>query len=126
MTILQVRVARVPTGLLGMIGNKYTVDWSPYLEIDWDAKLSTGLAPKRIAALGARITAVPEGFPLHPRVQQVVTNRLKMLTGELPLDWGCAETLAYAGLLEDGYAVRLSGQDCGRGTFFHRHAVWHR
>jgi len=110
---------------LGMIGNKYTVDWSPYLEIDWGAKLSTGLAPKRIAALGARITAVPEGFPLHPRVQQVVTNRLKMLAGELPLDWGCAETLAYAGLLEDGYAVRLSGQDCGRGTFFHRHAVWH-
>jgi 2-oxoglutarate dehydrogenase E1 component len=110
---------------LGMIGNKYTVDWSPYLEIDWAAKLSTGLSPKRIAALGARITAVPEGFPLHPRVQQVVTNRQKMLAGELPLDWGCAETLAYAGLLEDGYAVRLSGQDCGRGTFFHRHAVWH-
>jgi 2-oxoglutarate dehydrogenase E1 component len=110
---------------LGMIGNKYTVDWSPYLEIDWAAKLSTGLAPKRLAALGARITAVPEGFPLHPRVQQVVTNRQKMLAGELPLDWGCAETLAYAGLLEDGYAVRLSGQDCGRGTFFHRHAVWH-
>ena len=110
---------------LGMIGNKYTVDWSSYLEIDWAAKLSTGLAPKRLAALGARITAVPEGFPLHPRVQQVVTNRQKMLAGELPLDWGCAETLAYAGLLEDGYAVRLSGQDCGRGTFFHRHAVWH-
>ena len=110
---------------LGMIGNKYTVDWSPYLEIDWTAKLRTGLAPKRLAALGARITAVPEGFTLHPRVQQVVTNRQKMLAGELPLDWGCAETLAYAGLLEDGYAVRLSGQDCGRGTFFHRHAVWH-
>ena len=68
---------------------------------------------------------MPEGFTLHPRVQQVVTNRQKMLAGELPLDWGCAETLAYAGLLEDGYAVRLSGQDCGRGTFFHRHAVWH-
>jgi 2-oxoglutarate dehydrogenase E1 component len=110
---------------LGMIGNKYTVDWSPYLEIDWAAKPRTGLAPKRLAALGARITAVPEGFTLHPRVQQVVTNRQKMLAGELPLDWGCAETLAYAGLLEDGYAVRLSGQDCGRGTFFHRHAVWH-
>lgn len=110
---------------LGMIGNKYTVDWSPYLEIDWSIKPRTALAPKRIAALGARITAVPEGFPLHPRVQQVVTNRQKMLAGELPLDWGCAETLAYAGLLEDGYAVRLSGQDCGRGTFFHRHAVWH-
>jgi len=110
---------------LGMIGNKYTVDWSPYTEIDWARKLRTGLDAKRLAALGARITAVPEGFPLHPRVQQVVANRQRMLAGEMPLDWGCAETLAYASLLEDGYAVRLSGQDCGRGTFFHRHAVWH-
>jgi len=110
---------------LGMIGNKYTVDWSPYTEIDWARKLRTGLDAKRLAALGARITAVPEGFPLHPRVQQVVANRQKMLAGDMPLDWGCAETLAYASLLEDGYGVRLSGQDCGRGTFFHRHAVWH-
>ena len=110
---------------LGMIGNKYTVDWSPYTEIDWAAKLRTGVEAKRLAALGARITAVPEGFPLHSRVQQVVTNRQKMMAGEMPLDWGCAETLAYASLLEDGYSVRLSGQDCGRGTFFHRHAVWH-
>jgi len=110
---------------LGMIGNKYTVDWSPYTEIDWARKLLTGIDAKRLAALGARITAVPEGFTLHPRVQQVVTNRQKMLAGDMPLDWGCAETLAYASLLEDGYGVRLSGQDCGRGTFFHRHAVWH-
>jgi 2-oxoglutarate dehydrogenase E1 component len=110
---------------LGMIGNKYTVDWSAYTEIDWARKLRTGVEAKRLAALGARITAVPEGFTLHPRVQQVVANRQKMLAGEMPLDWGCAETLAYASLLEDGYAVRLSGQDCGRGTFFHRHAVWH-
>ena len=110
---------------LGMIGNKYTVDWSPYTEIDFAAKLRTGLDAKRLAALGVRITTVPEGFTLHPRVQQVVANRRKMLAGEMPLDWGCAETLAYASLLEDGYGVRLSGQDCGRGTFFHRHAVWH-
>jgi 2-oxoglutarate dehydrogenase E1 component len=110
---------------LGMIGNKYTVDWSPYTEIDWARKPRTGLDARRLAALGARITAVPEGFALHPRVQQVVANRRKMIAGGMPLDWGCAETLAYASLLEDGYGVRLSGQDCGRGTFFHRHAVWH-
>ena len=110
---------------LGLIGNKYTVDWSQYTEIDWGRKLPTGVEAKRLAALGARITTVPEGFTLHPRVQQVVANRQKMMAGEMPLDWGCAETLAYASLLEDGYAVRLSGQDCGRGTFFHRHAVWH-
>ena len=111
---------------LGMIGNKYTVDWSRYLQAaDWYERVTTGVELTRLRALGARITAVPDGFPLHSRVQQVVANRNKMLAGEMPLDWGCAETLAYASLLEDGYSVRISGQDCGRGTFFHRHAVFH-
>jgi 2-oxoglutarate dehydrogenase E1 component len=62
---------------------------------------------------------------LHPRVLQIIVNRKKMLAGEQPLDWGCAETLAYAALIEDGFSVRISGQDSGRGTFFHRHAVLH-
>jgi 2-oxoglutarate dehydrogenase E1 component len=110
---------------LGMIGNKFTVDWSPYMEVDWSARVTTGVEPRRMQALGARITEVPDGFVLNPRVAQVVENRKKMLAGDMLLDWGCAETLAYASLLEEGYAVRLSGQDCGRGTFFHRHAVWH-
>ncbi|MCW5573962.1 MAG: 2-oxoglutarate dehydrogenase E1 component [Steroidobacteraceae bacterium] len=109
---------------LGMIGNKYTVDWSRYTQVDWQQRIdSVGL--ERLRALGARITAVPEGFTLHPRVAQVMANRGRMLAGELPFDWGCAETLAYASLLEEGYAVRLTGQDSGRGTFFHRHAVLH-
>ncbi len=111
---------------LGMIGNKYTVDWSRYLQVaDWNERVTTGVDLARLRTLGARITSVPEGFPLHSRVQQVVANRQKMLAGEMALDWGCAETLAYASLLEDGYSVRISGQDCGRGTFFHRHAVFH-
>jgi 2-oxoglutarate dehydrogenase E1 component len=111
---------------LGMIGNKYTVDWSRFLAAaDWYERVTTGVDLARLRALGARITAVPDGFPLHSRVQQVVANRVKMIAGEMPLDWGCAETLAYASLLEDGYSVRISGQDCGRGTFFHRHAVFH-
>jgi 2-oxoglutarate dehydrogenase E1 component len=110
---------------LGLIGNKYTVDWSAYAQADWTERVPTGIDLPRLRALGERITTVPEGFTLHPRVAQLMSNRRKMVQGLQPLDWGCAETLAYASLLEDGFAVRLSGQDSGRGTFFHRHAVLH-
>jgi 2-oxoglutarate dehydrogenase E1 component len=110
---------------LGMIGNKYTVDWSAYVQVDWSERVPTGVELARLRSLGERITRVPEGFVLHPRVAQVMANRRKMIEGQQPLDWGCAETLAYASLLEDGFGVRLSGQDTGRGTFFHRHAVLH-
>ena len=110
---------------LGMIGNRYTVDWSRYASADWTETVRTGVDAARLQALGARLAAVPPEFTLQPRVAQVIATRRKMLAGEQPLDWGCAETLAYAALLDEGYAVRLSGQDCGRGTFFHRHAVLH-
>ncbi len=110
---------------LGMIGNKYTVDWSRYTSVDAREPVSTAVAAPKLAALGRRILQYPDGFTLHPRVAQIVINRSKMLAGTQPLDWGCAETLAYASLLDEGFAVRISGQDCGRGTFFHRHAVLH-
>jgi 2-oxoglutarate dehydrogenase E1 component len=110
---------------LGMIGNKYTVDWSAYAQVDFTERVLTGVELPRLRALGERITSYPANFTLHPRVAQIIANRRKMLTGELPLDWGCAETLAYAALVEDGFGVRLTGQDSGRGTFFHRHAVLH-
>ncbi len=110
---------------LGMIGNNFTVDWNKYKNVDWDERVRTGVEPTRLAELGRGILAVPQGFALHPRVAQVMAHRAKMVAGEQPLDWGCAETLAYAALLEDGFSVRLSGQDSGRGTFFHRHAVLH-
>ena len=110
---------------LGMIGNKYTVNWATYAQADWSEAVPTGVELARLRALGAVLTSVPEGFSLHPRVAQLVNNRRKMLAGELPLDWGCAETLAYATLVADGFGVRLCGQDSGRGTFFHRHAVLH-
>ena len=110
---------------LGMIGNKYTVNWTTYAQADWTERVTTGIELARLRALGERITLVPEGFSLHPRVAQLITNRRRMLAGELPLDWGCAETLAYASLVTDGFAVRITGQDSGRGTFFHRHAVLH-
>ncbi len=110
---------------LGMIGNQHTIDWSRYQSVDAHEPVATALAAAKLAALGRRILQYPDGFTLHPRVAQVVINRSKMLAGTQPLDWGCAETLAYASLLDDGYAIRISGQDCGRGTFFHRHAVLH-
>jgi 2-oxoglutarate dehydrogenase E1 component len=110
---------------LGMIGNQYTVDWSKYQAVDTGEPARTAVEANRLAALGRRLIQYPQGFTLHPRVAQIVVNRAKMLAGDLPLDWGCAETLAYASLLEDGYSIRLSGQDSGRGTFFHRHAVFH-
>ncbi|MEK7771846.1 MAG: 2-oxoglutarate dehydrogenase E1 component, partial [Pseudomonadota bacterium] len=72
-----------------------------------------------------RLTDIPEGFRLHKRVEKIIADRRLMGSGELPLDWGMAENLAYAALLKEGYPVRLSGQDSGRGTFFHRHAVLH-
>ena len=111
---------------LGMVGNKYTVDWSPFMGgADWAAPVRTAVDAARLQVLGARLVAVPAAHVLHPRVQQVMSNRSKMLSGELPLDWGCAESMAYASLLADGYGVRISGQDSARGTFFHRHAVLH-
>jgi 2-oxoglutarate dehydrogenase E1 component len=110
---------------LGMIGNKYTVDWSKYLGNDWTERVRGGGNMARVKSLGERIVKVPENFALHPRVAQVMANRVKMIHGELPLDWGCAETLAYASILEEGNSIRFTGQDAGRGTFFHRHAVLH-
>ena len=67
----------------------------------------------------------PEDFHLHPTVARVIEARRQMAEGKLPVDWGMGETLAYATLLSNGYDVRLSGQDAGRGTFAHRHAVLH-
>jgi 2-oxoglutarate dehydrogenase E1 component len=110
---------------LGMIGNKFTVDWRPYAQVDWTERVPTGVPPSRLQAIGERVVHYPPEFTLHPRVAQVIAQRRKMVQGEQPLDWGCAETLAYASLLEEGFAVRLCGQDTGRGTFFHRHAVLH-
>ena len=110
---------------LGMIGNKYTVDWNKYATVDWDERVQSSLEPKRLANIASLITTVPADVKLHPRVAQVVANRVKMAAGEMPLDWGFAETVAYAALLQDGFSVRISGQDSGRGTFFHRHAAWH-
>ncbi len=85
----------------------------------------TGVVKSRITELTRIMDQLPEGLKLHNRVQRIHENRLKMGEGEIEMDWGYAEVLAYATLLEEGYPIRISGQDSGRGTFFHRHAVYH-
>ncbi len=101
------------------------MNWQRFLESDWRTSAATGIPEKVIPQLAKLFTTVPEGFELHPRVQKIVDDRIQMSLGKLPCDWGFGEMLAYAGLLQDDYEVRITGQDVGRGTFFHRHAVWH-
>ncbi|WP_405238870.1 2-oxoglutarate dehydrogenase E1 component [Lentisalinibacter orientalis] len=115
----------VPQAALGMIGNEFTVDWTGYRDADWDQQIVTAIGSERVEALAERIVTLPEDFELHSRVKRIIDDRRKMGQGELEMDWGFAETMAYASLIEDGYDVRVTGQDSGRGTFFHRHAVLH-
>jgi 2-oxoglutarate dehydrogenase E1 component len=110
---------------LGLLGNTYTVDWSSHLAADPVEETVTGVELGRLRELGARLVQYPADFSLHPRVAKLYEERARMLSGEAPLDWGAAETLAYATLVDQGYGVRITGQDSGRGTFFHRHAVLH-
>ena len=106
--------------------NEYLVNWAPYVGVNWRAPGDTTVNIERIERLGKKICEHPaDDFELHRSVRRIVDARLEMARGKRPMDWGFAENLAYATLLEDGYSVRLSGQDSQRGTFFHRHAVLH-
>ncbi|MEW6414581.1 MAG: 2-oxoglutarate dehydrogenase E1 component [Pseudomonadota bacterium] len=102
----------------------YSVDWSRFRG-NHSPEVPTAVTAARLDFLGERVTTLQHDIELHPRVQKVLDDRRRMRAGELPVDWGYAETLAYASLLDAGHNVRLSGQDSARGTFFHRHAVWH-
>ena len=102
----------------------FGVDWSRFKGAG-TAEAATALPAERLDFLGGRITRLEHEIELHSRVQKVLDDRRRMRAGELPLDWGYAENLAYASLLDAGFNVRVSGQDSARGTFFHRHAVWH-
>ncbi len=101
------------------------VNWDPYKQVEWDHETDTTLSLEKIKQLASSLNKTPDGFELHPRVENVLNNRNKMAVGAQLIDWGFAETMAYASLLIEGYPIRLSGQDSGRGTFFHRHAVLH-
>lgn len=103
----------------------FAPDWSPYKNTHWRDATVTAIPLQRLKALAQRLTTLPAEFVLHPRVEKIIDDRRQMGEGALPLDWGMAECLAYASLLSEGTPVRLTGQDSGRGTFFHRHAVLH-
>nr|WP_249115642.1 2-oxoglutarate dehydrogenase E1 component [Azoarcus sp. L1K30] len=104
---------------------QFSVDWSPYLKQAYTDEAGTAIPLQEIKRLSERLTAIPDTFTLQPRVKKIIQDRAAMGRGELPLDWGMGENLAYASLLAQGFAVRISGEDVGRSTFFHRHAVLH-
>jgi len=101
------------------------VDWSPYIGHDWNTPGDTSFDLKKLQALGSKMCEIPDGVVVQKQVGKIYDDRRKMASGALPINWGMAETLAYATLLDEGYTVRLTGQDSGRGTFSHRHAVVH-
>jgi len=111
--------------VLSNFKSKFAVDWMPFLNRKWTDAADTSVPLTELKRLGERITAIPPEFKLHSLVEKVIADRAAMLTGKTQLDWGMGEHLAYASLVSSGYAVRLTGQDSGRGTFTHRHAVLH-
>jgi 2-oxoglutarate dehydrogenase E1 component len=111
--------------VLSNFKSKYAVDWLPYLNRKWTDAADTAVPITELKRLGERITTIPANFKLHPLVEKVIADRAQMGAGKHPLDWGMGEHMAYASLVASGYSVRLTGQDSGRGTFTHRHAVLH-
>ncbi len=103
----------------------YASDWKPYLTKTYIETWDTTVPTAELQRLSERLTTLPEGFTLHSRVKKIVEDRRAMGEGKLPVDWGMGENLAYATLLASGYGIRISGEDVGRGTFFHRHAAMH-
>ncbi|MFS8137276.1 MAG: 2-oxoglutarate dehydrogenase E1 component, partial [Thermomonas sp.] len=115
----------VTTELVPPKVDEFTVDWSPYLAGKLSDNTDTTVPRKTLDALATAINTIPDTVKLHPRVAKIYEDRRKMMAGEQAADWGFAENLAYATLVNEGYRLRLVGQDCGRGTFFHRHAILH-
>ncbi|MDA8903533.1 2-oxoglutarate dehydrogenase E1 component, partial [Porticoccaceae bacterium] len=99
------------------------VNWEPYLGHDWRTPSSTGLDIKQLQEVAVKITSIPDGIQVQRQVAKIYDDRRKMAGGALPLNWGMAELLAYGTLLDEGYPIRITGQDVRRGTFSHRHAV---
>ncbi|MBQ4835932.1 MULTISPECIES: 2-oxoglutarate dehydrogenase E1 component [Pseudoalteromonas] len=104
---------------------KHSSEWSKYVGHDWDTPYETEVSVDKLKELGEKVASYPEEHKAQSRVKKIYDDRKAMATGDKPLDWGMAETLAYATMVDQGTDIRLTGQDSGRGTFFHRHAVVH-
>jgi 2-oxoglutarate dehydrogenase E1 component len=105
--------------------SKYAVDWTPFLGKKWTDAGDTAIPMAEWKRLAEKITTIPSSVTPHPLVKKVYDDRAAMGRGDIPVDWGMGEHMAFASLVASGYPVRLSGEDCGRGTFTHRHAVIH-
>ncbi len=105
--------------------NEYAADWHRFSHLEAPCDIDTSVPLDTIRSLAEQLTTLPEGFKLHNRVDRIIEDRKKMAAGDIPMDWGFAETMAYATLIDSGKKLRLVGQDTARGTFFHRHAVLH-
>jgi len=105
--------------------SKFAVDWSPFLGKKWTDAGDTAIPLAEWKRLAEKITTIPANVTPHQLVKKVLDDRAAMGRGEIPVDWGMGEHMAFASLVASGYPVRLSGEDCGRGTFTHRHAVIH-
>jgi 2-oxoglutarate dehydrogenase E1 component len=101
------------------------VDWTPHLGHSYSDEADTRFDLRRLQELAGRLERMPDGFPLQKQVEKIIEDRAKMTAGAMPINWGYGETMAYASLLDQGYPIRLTGQDVGRGTFSHRHAALH-
>ena len=104
---------------------EHSVDWSPYLGHEWNDDYDKEISLEKLKELAEKISTIPAEHKVHNRVKKIYDDRVKMASGEKLLDWGMAENLAYASIVDLGKRVRITGQDSGRGTFFHRHAVLH-
>ncbi|MGD2006970.1 MAG: 2-oxoglutarate dehydrogenase E1 component [Cellvibrionales bacterium] len=101
------------------------VDWTPYLGHEWTVECDTRFPIADLKVLSESMAEAPEGFAIQRQVGKILEDRRKMGAGAQEINWGFAEVMAYATLLVEGYPVRMTGQDVGRGTFSHRHAVLH-
>ncbi|MBB3168710.1 2-oxoglutarate dehydrogenase E1 component [Simiduia aestuariiviva] len=119
------RGEHVASGLVSEPDKSLFVDWGPYIGHDWTAEGDTRVDIKHLQQIAQKCCDIPDGVVVQRQVSKIYEDRKKMAGGALPINWGMAETLAYATILDQGVRVRLTGQDVGRGTFSHRHAVVH-